>query len=372
MSRHFSSNTEIWKTIAGYSAYEASNTGFIRFKRTQRVLKGQNKGNFIRVYIKNDRGGHHNAFVHRLVGITFASLIDDASKFIVSHKGSNTHNNSIGNLKVSSRQDLSRSVMRKIGSRWVEVLLQEIQNDNSFGKTIKFESISACERYCRNTLGIESNIYRCVRNKIILNSSSTDNKYQLTISEQSRYDNKVANVDSGECWKRVCEGLRKQVYYVSNYGRVKVQYPVSKNERLLKQFDIFQYKRCNIHDGERHFYAKVHQLVAHAFIPNPLNCTQVDHRDCNPSNNRASNLRWVKNQQENLQNDLTQAKFREKRVNKPVLQIDANTNEIIRNFESAREAELLNPKWKSQSILVACRDQTRNRIRYGYMWRFAE
>ena len=36
----------------------------------------------------------------------------------------------------------------------------------------------------------------------------------------------------------------------------------------------------------------VHRLVAQAFIPNPLNLPEVDHKDKNRSNNHKDNLQW--------------------------------------------------------------------------------
>ena len=36
----------------------------------------------------------------------------------------------------------------------------------------------------------------------------------------------------------------------------------------------------------------VHQLVAKAFIPNPLGLKIINHIDCNPRNNRVENLEW--------------------------------------------------------------------------------
>lgn len=48
----------------------------------------------------------------------------------------------------------------------------------------------------------------------------------------------------------------------------------------------------------------VHRLVALAFVPNPDNKPAIDHIDGNPSNNLASNLRWV-TWRENNHNPIT-------------------------------------------------------------------
>lgn len=91
-----------------------------------------------------------------------------------------------------------------------------------------------------------------------------------------------------EIWKDVVgyEGL----YKVSNFGNI---YSVKRKRNLKLINSHHGHKRIRLYVGSKNWrtYA-VHRLVAQAFIPNPENLPEVNHKDENSSNNSADNLEW--------------------------------------------------------------------------------
>ena len=97
----------------------------------------------------------------------------------------------------------------------------------------------------------------------------------------------------------------KGYYQVSNTGNVKSLERTVRNgrgykiipEKILEGYDngngYLYVKLCK--EGKRNQY-RINRLVAMAFIPNPNNLPEVNHKDKNPKNNCVDNLEWCTRQ----------------------------------------------------------------------------
>ena len=67
--------------------------------------------------------------------------------------------------------------------------------------------------------------------------------------------------------------------------------------------------------GYRSVYLTVHRLIAHAFLgPPPQERMVVDHIDCNPRNNKASNLQWLTQRENTRRSSAKKRKLTDEQV----------------------------------------------------------
>lgn len=102
-----------------------------------------------------------------------------------------------------------------------------------------------------------------------------------------------------EQWKSITGYEGK--YEVSNMGKVRnLNWNGTGEVRLIAQHinPMTGYIQVGLYDKNigKSKMKYLHRLVADAFLPNPNNLEQIDHKDSDKTNNAVSNLRWVSRQ----------------------------------------------------------------------------
>lgn len=171
-----------------------------------------------------------------------------------------------------------------------------------------------------------------------------------------------------EVWKDVpkYEGL----YQVSNLGRVKSFRRCNKHrferEYILKPSVANNgYEQVTLYDKTVRHKFLVHRLVAEAFIPNPNNYPQVNHKDENPLNNKVDNLEWCTSEYNNAYGTARIRIIETK--SRPVEQLTIDGT-IIAIYRSAKIAQEMLGVAKS-SLSYAIKNGSNCK---GYFWRYSD
>lgn len=170
-----------------------------------------------------------------------------------------------------------------------------------------------------------------------------------------------------EIWKDILgyEGL----YQVSNFGRVK-SLKFGKEKILIpgknKKTGYLQVVLCKENILKTYL---VHRLVAEAFIDNPDNLPQVNHKDENKLNNVVSNLEWC-DAKYNINYGTAIQRSSEKRINgkksKKVYQYTLD-NILIKKWNSITECE--RNGFKHSLIIYCC--QGKRKTHKGFKWSYS-
>ena len=158
------------------------------------------------------------------------------------------------------------------------------------------------------------------------------------------------------------EGL----YKVSNLGNIK-SFRLNKEGTILKPYKNQKgYCMLRLCNKEGWKLKLVHRLVAEAFIPNPLNLKEINHKDENKENNTIDNLEWC-DRKYNCNYGTIRQKTREKIIKK-VYQYDTH-GKLIKIYNCCQECELNG--YKPHSIYRCCRKENGGLYK-NYIWSYKE
>lgn len=175
-----------------------------------------------------------------------------------------------------------------------------------------------------------------------------------------------------EVWKDV-EGYNGD-YQISNLGNVK-SFKYKKPRILKPHYDKRGYARLILRKDNNDFGHYIHRLVAQAFIPNPNNYPEVNHKDENPRNNTISNLEWcTKKYNNNYGTKIERTKANTNYLeiadknSIPVLQYDLQGN-FIKKWKSANECKRT-LGYDNSFIAKCCRGEMYTA--YKHIWKYED
>jgi len=151
-------------------------------------------------------------------------------------------------------------------------------------------------------------------------------------------------MDSDEIWKSYPEFNFIQG---STWGRVRTLDRVVPNGKGGKRFirgktlkqcpKTSDYLHVGFSVNGKKVDRYVHRIIAETFLPNPNSLLEVNHKDCNPSNNDVLNLEWVTRKENRQYRDKYGASHKEVAKKKSVYAINLATLEVLQ-FRSQCEA----------------------------------
>lgn len=175
-----------------------------------------------------------------------------------------------------------------------------------------------------------------------------------------------------EEWKTIEEFPN---YEVSSFGNIRNKKTPNKMHSLNKSGSNRNYYSVIFSTNNKQIRRNVHRLVAKAFIPNPNNLPQVNHKDENGLNNHVDNLEWCTRSYNMLWGTRSQRFTDAKSI--PILQCDKQGN-IVKEWKSQKEiCDILHlDKGSLSHALIGWRINQKGRVPVytykGYIWKYKD
>ena len=357
----FSSVTEEWKDIVDCSNYQVSNLGNVRNKKLNRMFQlniGRCKraNQSMQILVKDNQNKRRRFLLNRAVLMHFRPR-NGMENLYALHLDGDKYNNELSNLEWSEvKKRYGYPSVKRYGSKEV------IAHHDEFGD-YHFTSIKECQQYLVSLdIGVTlrvltGHIYQKLRLA----------RFTFRFADERLYDKSVPCLEEEE-WRPFHVSVRMKTYYVSNLVRIKT---VNQKgiERLIQPSEQGGYAHVLIYHQSIGRCKLVHRLVAEQFVPNPRQFAMLDHIDTNRRNNKATNLRWVKDAAANASNERTRLNLSEsQQIKRRVLQIDRHGN-LVRIWQ--RPHQITRETGYDQSSLSKVLNNKRGRkTAYGFCWRY--
>lgn len=178
-----------------------------------------------------------------------------------------------------------------------------------------------------------------------------------------------------EVWKDIDD--YKGLYQVSTLGRVRSVERVANNGnrigRIRKAYvPLNGYPQVCLSNSNKHKTLNIHQLVANAFISNPHDLPQVNHKDEDKTNNCIFNLEWCDAKyNSNWGTNISRSAAARKNDPKRSISVtQLNTDGVLlASFQSAHEAERQTGIHHA-NILACCLGE--RKTAGGYVWKYKD
>lgn len=304
-------NNEEWRNCVEFNDdYQVSNIGRVRNKKARLVTIQFDKDGYCVVKLFH-KGNKPKRFVHRLVAEAFIPNLEN--KKTVDHIDRNKTNNNVDNLRWATHSEQNMNQGKRINFPKIETNSEDLKDEI-------WKSIDGYDNYYISNYGR------------LKHFTGKNNNFRIIVAKNNIIEEKTPETEKNN-EENNAENKKKNNYVVYSLYNLKN-------------------KKSTTH------YA--HRLVAQAFIFNPNNLPQVNHKNGNKSDNHLENLEWVTEAENSRHAVLTGLN----KCKKKIYQVDENKN-IIKKWDSITDAaNSLNTAFANISQAL----RSNNNRSCGYLW----